>query len=35
MRLEKFYQSCMLPKENELFKKATEKDGFKPCKFQN
>ena len=29
MELDKFCQSCMLPKENELFEKATEKDGTK------
>ena len=27
MELDKFCQSCMLPKENELFEKSTEKDG--------
>ena len=27
MGLDKFCQSCMLPKNNELFEKATEKDG--------
>ena len=27
MGLEKFCQSCMLPKNNELFEKSTEKDG--------
>ena len=26
MKLDKFCQSCMLPKENEFFEKATEKD---------
>ena len=35
MRREKFCQSCMLPKDNELFEKATEKDGFTPWEFQN
>ncbi len=27
MGLEKFCQSCMLPKDHEIFKKGTEKDG--------
>ena len=27
MGLDEFCQSCMLPKDNELFEKATEKDG--------
>ena len=29
MELDKFCQICMLPKENELFEKATEKDRTK------
>lgn len=27
MNLDKFCQSCMLPRDHELFKKGTEKDG--------